>query len=259
MVFQKNGLPEEGDIVICTVKKILFHSVFVSLDEYHNKEGMIHISEVAPGRIRNIRDYVKEEKKVICKALRVDLEKGHVDLSLRRVNNSERINKNNEYKQEQKAERILESLAKENKKNLEEMYKEVGIKIIDTYGSLREGFQSISFDNELIKNLNLNKKIEDSLLKIINEKIRPPEVMIQGTLTMQSNASDGIDIIKKILSNFKDKNLKISYISAPKYRVVLKGPDYKSVELRLKELRENFITLGKENNCLVDFTRSDDK
>ena len=259
MVFQKNGLPEEGDIVICTVKKILFHSVFVSLDEYHNKEGMVHISEVAPGRIRNIRDYVKEEKKVICKALRVDIEKGYVDLSLRRVNNSERINKNNEYKQEQKAERILESLAKENKKSLDEMYQEVGIKIIDTYGSLREGFQNISFDNELIKNLNINKKIEDSLLKIINEKIRAPEVMVQGTLTLQSNASDGIDLIKKILLNFKDENLKISYISAPKYRVVLKGPDYKSVEIKLKELREKFSSLGKENNCLVDFTRSDNK
>src|SRR3989344_1878368 len=62
MFYKKTKSPEIGDIVICTVKKVLPHSVFVDLDEY-GKEAMIHISEIAPGRIRNIRDYVKEKKK----------------------------------------------------------------------------------------------------------------------------------------------------------------------------------------------------
>ena len=87
---KKKGFPEEDDIVLCTVKKILYHSVFVTLDEYDNLEGMIHISEIAPGRIRNIRDYVREGKKLVCKVLRVRKEKGHFDLSLRRVNEGQR-------------------------------------------------------------------------------------------------------------------------------------------------------------------------
>lgn len=255
MVYQKKGFPEEGDIVLCTVKKILFHSVFVTLDEHENKEGMIHISEVAPGRIRNIRDYVKEEKKVVCKVLRVDIEKGHVDLSLRRVNNSERINKTNEYKQEQKAERLLESIGKVNKKTLDEMYKEVGIKLIEIYGSLRDGFQNIALNNMLIKELKLNKKLEDSLLVAINEKIKPPEVRVHGILTVQSNHQNGIEVIKDILGSIKEKNIKIKYISAPKYRLTLTASDYKTAESKLKEIRERFLSLGKENNCFVDFNR----
>ena len=75
MLFKKQDFPEEGDLVLCTVTSVQFHSVFVDMDEY-GKGGMIHISEVSPGRIRNIRDFVKEGKKIVCKVLRINQEKG---------------------------------------------------------------------------------------------------------------------------------------------------------------------------------------
>ena len=74
MLLKKKGFPEEDEIVICTVTKIHFHSVFVNLDEY-GRSGLIHISEVSPGRIRNLRDFVVEGKKVVCKVLRIDEER----------------------------------------------------------------------------------------------------------------------------------------------------------------------------------------
>ena len=80
-------MPEEGEIVLCTVKKILYHSIFATIDEYETLEGMLHISEVSPGRIRNIRDFVKEGKQIVCKVLKVDKVKGHIDLSLRILRN----------------------------------------------------------------------------------------------------------------------------------------------------------------------------
>ncbi|MBI2651000.1 hypothetical protein HYX01_00865 [Candidatus Woesearchaeota archaeon] len=52
MLLQKKGFPEEDELVMCTVLKVQYHSVLVGLDEY-GKNGMIHISEVSPGRIRN--------------------------------------------------------------------------------------------------------------------------------------------------------------------------------------------------------------
>jgi len=68
MLLKKEGFPEEDELVMCTITKVQFHSVFANLDDY-GKNGMIHISEVSPGRIRNIRDFVKEGKKVVCKVL----------------------------------------------------------------------------------------------------------------------------------------------------------------------------------------------
>ena len=103
MLYHKDGFPEENEAVMCTVTSVQYNSVFCTLDEY-GKSGMIHISEVAPGRIRNIRDYVIEGKKVVCKVLRTDLERGHIDLSLRRVSEGQRRNLNMLLKQEQQAE-----------------------------------------------------------------------------------------------------------------------------------------------------------
>ena len=96
MYYKKQGLPEENEVILCTVKKILPHSIFVDLDEYENKEGLIHISEISPGRVRNIRDFVKEGKKIVCKVLKIR-DAGHIELSLRRVTTSYRINKLNDY------------------------------------------------------------------------------------------------------------------------------------------------------------------
>jgi len=54
---------EEGDVVLCTVEKIEGTVVFVNIDGT-NKQGTIITSEVAPGRIRNIREYVVPKKKI---------------------------------------------------------------------------------------------------------------------------------------------------------------------------------------------------
>ena len=106
MLLKKQGFPEDSELVLCTVTSVQFHSVFVNIDEY-GKGGMIHISEVSPGRIRNIRDFVKEGKKIVCKVLKVNEEKGYIDLSLRRVNEAERRRKIEDIKKEQNAEKII--------------------------------------------------------------------------------------------------------------------------------------------------------
>ena len=79
---------EEGDIVLCTVDRIVGTNVFVKIDERGKEhEGCIVLSEVAPGRIRNLRDYVFPHKKIVCKVLRISGDR--IDLSLRRVTQKE--------------------------------------------------------------------------------------------------------------------------------------------------------------------------
>jgi len=76
MLYAIEGYPEEDEIVLCKVTKIFPNSVFVELLEYH-KPGMVHISEVSPGRIRNLRDFVSVDRQIICKILSVNKEKGY--------------------------------------------------------------------------------------------------------------------------------------------------------------------------------------
>src|SRR3989344_5419920 len=131
MLFKREGYPEEGEFALGTVAKIHSHAVFVDMDEY-SKGGMIHISEIAPGRIRNIRDFVRDGKKVVCKVLRINLERGHIDLSLRRVNDSQRRLK------------VVENVAAKLKLDFAKLYADLAEKVHKPYGMLHHCFTEVS-------------------------------------------------------------------------------------------------------------------
>ncbi len=257
MFYQKDNYPEENELVICTVQKIIPHSVFCTLDEYKNKEGLLHISEVAPGRIRNIRDYVIEGKKIICKILRVDAEKSHIDLSLRRVSLTQRKEKDKEYRQEEKAEKLLETVAKELNLTLEDLYKKAGNIIMQKYGLLHPFFQEVSEkDESLLIDLGIDKKIASILTKIVKEKIKPSEVRINVVLTL-TNYEEGIETIKKILKEIKNinQNISIKYISAPKYSITIKSKKYKEGEEIFKKISDKLPILLKQSNSEGELSR----
>src|SRR3990172_307397 len=104
---------EVGDAVLCTVDRIVGTVVFVKIHGLEKEtEGSIVMSEVAPGRIRNIRDYVVPHKKIVCKVLRIG-SNGHIDLSLRRVTQKESKEVKKKTENEQSYEKILKSVIKD--------------------------------------------------------------------------------------------------------------------------------------------------
>ena len=50
MLYKRQGFPEESELVLCTVTKVQYDSVFVNLNEY-GKLGVIHISEISPRQL----------------------------------------------------------------------------------------------------------------------------------------------------------------------------------------------------------------
>src|SRR3989338_3115470 len=244
MFYKKKGLPEENSIVLCTVKKILFHSIFVELDEYEHQEGMIHISEIAPGRIRNIRDYVIEGKKLVVQVLRVDKERRQVDLSLRRVPLSLRNKKNEEYKQEIKSEKLLEYIGKELKIDLKGMYLKMGHKLIDHFGLLGIAFNDISaYGIEAIKELNFPQKEAELLVRIVQEKIKAVE--------------DIKTVLEEAEKYAKKKEIKVNivYISAPKYRIEVTSAEYKIAEEELEEVNKVIFDEMKKRKGIVELVK----
>ena len=100
---------EVGDIVLCTVDRIVGTIVFVKIPLNGKEiEGSIVMSEIAPGRIRNLRDYVVPKKKIVCKVLRISGDR--IDLSLRRVTLKEQKEIKEQYKQEKSYKSILKSV-----------------------------------------------------------------------------------------------------------------------------------------------------
>ncbi|HLD05833.1 MAG TPA: S1 RNA-binding domain-containing protein [Candidatus Nanoarchaeia archaeon] len=258
MFYRRSGYPEEDEPVVCTITNIQYHSVFAKLDEY-DKSGMIHISEVSPGRIRNIRDFVTEGKKVICKVLHIDQQKGHIDLSLRRVTEVQKRQKNEQTKQEQKAEKIIESLAQQLKKPAEALYKEVAPALLKDYAYLFEAFSDVVEKNLSLEQLGLPKDLVEPLNKLILEKVKPKTVQISGEASIQSYAENGLELIQntlgEALKNYS--NLTIKYAGGGKYKFLIVAPDYKLAEKILLQTNQLFEQKMVKEGTYI-FKRKDD-
>jgi len=255
MFYKKTGMPEESEIVICTVTNIQYSSVFVRINDY-NISGMIHISEIAAGRIRNIRDYVKEGKVIICKVLRVHKDKGHVDLSLRRVTESQRRAKVNEVKLEQKAEAIIEYVAKQNNIPLKKLYDEISSALLEEYEYIHHAFED-AVAGELDLNKVLDKKIAPQIIELVNQRFKPQKIEISGVLELSTYEGNGIEIIKAALTSASEvEDVKIIYLGGGKYKVSVEDYNYKDAEPKLKKAVDKAITYMENHNGTGSFTRT---
>ncbi|MBT3408564.1 S1 RNA-binding domain-containing protein [Candidatus Woesearchaeota archaeon] len=245
MLIKREGLPDLSEIVICTVKSISNAIVFVNLDEYENKQGLIHISEISPGRIRNIRDYVKEGKKIVCKILTVNKEKNQIDLSLRRVNESARREKVDELKHEKIAESIIDSSAKELKLKTIELYKIIWKKINKNYDYFYPLFEETVVEGESkLEKLKIDENQIKVLCKYIKQRIKPPVIEIDGKYNIFSYRPNGAECIKEIfkkaIKKVKDDEVVFKYIGSGIYSFKVKAKTYQDGENIIKKFHPLF-------------------
>ena len=259
MLYQKDGLPEEGEIVLCNVTSVQHHSVFVRLEEY-GKTGMIHISEISPGRIRNIRDYVVEDKVIICKVLRINHERGHIDLSLRRVSDGQRREKANEIKQEQKAEKIIEFVAKQLKTNKDDIFEKIQEQIFANYPNVYSCFENCIKDEKTLENINIPSEIAKPLLDLIKQRIKPPEVELHAKMRISSYEAAGVETIKELLKKIQklgNKDIAMGYLGGGTYSFSIKAEEYKSAEKKIKKIVGDAEDFCKKNSCEFAFERTE--
>ncbi len=242
--------PEEGELVVCTVQNVKNFGAFVTLDEYGDKEGFIHVRDVATGWVKYIRDYVREGQKVVCKVLGVDSTKGHIDLSLKSVNEHQRREKVQQWKNETKAEKLLEIVATRLEKTLESCWEEFGYELVDKFGSLYSAFESCAIDDNALEEAELTGDWTNAFVEVAKENVTPPFVQIAGILELRSPAPDGVDLIKAALKKgieSAEEELEIQYIGAPRYRLVMTAPDYKVAEEDMKNVTNLIIAEIKES------------
>jgi translation initiation factor 2 subunit 1 len=257
---ERSGWPDEGDNVVCSVKRVTDFGAFVELDEYGHKEGLIHISDVASGWVKYIRDHVREGQKIVCKVLYVDTAKHHIDLSLKDVNEHQRREKIQEWKNEQKAEKWIEYVAKTVKISAEELPKLTDL-FYDKFGSVYAAFEKSRFEGtSILTKIGVGKEVADAITKVAHDNLKKPQVEISGYIDLTCYLPDGIEHIKKALgiANKVDNdefNVNISYVGAPRYRIHVIAPDYKKAEGVLKKAAQSAINIIEKAGGSGEFHR----
>ena len=251
-------MPEQGEIILATVTKVMDHGAYVTLDEYDDVQGFLHISEIAPGWIRSVNRFVKDgEKKVL---LVKKVKSGDIDLSLKQVSKDQKKQKLKEVKKYEKGKTLLQNVQDKTKLTDEEIEK-IEDKIYTKFDSVYDAFMEIARNGiDVIKELKLAKKTT-SVIEEICSKIKLPSVEIRGIMEITNNKSDGVEIIKKTLLDIikKDSTMDITYLGAPKYRISITSQDFKSAEKSLKPIIEEIQTNIEKKKGLFKFTREDSK
>jgi translation initiation factor 2 subunit 1 len=262
MSLRRPEWPEVGDLVIATVLRITDYGAYVRLDEY-DKEGLLHVSEVASRWVRNIRDYVREGQKVVLKVLRVQADKGHVDLSRRRVTKREKKEKLLFWKRDRKAESLLRTAAEKLNMSFEEAYEKAGMQIENAFGELYDGLEKTAKEGvDVLLGLGIDKELAVTLAGIAKEKIQVSLVNVKGILELQNPKPKGLLIIKDTLQHAKDageaegaEDITVYLVSPPKYRIVVSAEDYKIAENVLEIATNSALKYISKNGGKGSFNR----
>lgn len=251
--------PEEGELVIGTVTSIRNFGAFVTLDEYAKREAFIHLSEVAAGWVKYIRDHVREGQKIVARVLRLDPAKGQIDLSLKRINDHQRREKVQAWKNEQRALRLAEAVATELGKPGEEAIAVFGPVLVEKYGSLFGAFEVASADPKRFQKENEKAAWAVAFHKVAQENIVPPHVTILGVLELSDAQPDGVEHVRAALlaaEHVDPTSIQVQYVGAPRYRVRVEAGQYKKAEETLKKATDAALKSIKSSGGEGTFVRA---
>jgi translation initiation factor 2 alpha subunit (eIF-2alpha) len=227
---------QEDDIVLCTVKRIERTTVFLDIED--NGQGSMILSEVSPGRIRNLREFVAPNKKVVCKILRI---KGNnIELSLRRVTAKERDEVLDRNRKEKALTKMLQPILKD--------------KSVSILQKIKEKYDLADFLDEarespvIIKKFISGKPAEE-LQKIFSISKKEKEKEVKEKISIKTKSGTGLSDIKQIL---KTDKAEIRYIGSSKFSISVKSKDYKTANALLEEVIEEIKSKAKKLNALVE-------
>ena len=249
-----SGWPEPGELVVGDVDEIADFGVFVDLDQYENKRGLCHISEVASGWIKNVRDHVREGQTVVAKVLDVDESSDQIDLSIKDVNEHQRKDTIQDWKNERKADNwMLIALGEDVS---DERYTEVANALLVEYDSLYDAFEAAAIrGEEALEDVDVDDEAIEAIVDAARDNVSVPYVDVTGYVDLESPAPDGVDDVTAALKAAGGNGevpdgveLDVGYVGSPEYRIKVRAPDYKTAEAQLEaaaeRARESIETAG---------------
>ncbi len=225
--FYENEFPELESLVMVNVRNIADMGAYVSLLEYNNIEGMILLSELSRRRIRSIHKLIRVGRNEVVMVLRVDQEKGYIDLSKRRVSPEDVAACEDKFKKANAVHGVLRHLADRKGLYLKELYEKVGWPLYKKYGHAYDAFKLALAEGETgvqdpFEELDVPVEIITELKTNIRRRLAPKPVKVRSDIEVSCFTYEGIDAIREALfagMNCGGENtvIKVKLIAPPIY------------------------------------------
>ncbi len=236
--------PDEGDLVVCSVKSVKENGAYLDLDGYPGREGFVFIGEIATGWVRNIRAHVREGQRIVAKVIGIKRDRDSITLSIKSVSEERRRGALQSWKNEQRATQIMKVAAdrinwkKEDLSTISEEMKEA-------FGSLYGALEECAINESALEDAGFEGKWMAIVTELAIENIVPPFVEIRGQFEIKVWGQEGVEAIKlaleaaeKCADGLEEVVLTCHYDGAPNYRVDIKAPDYPSAESIWEDAQE---------------------
>lgn len=229
--FYANQFPDVEDTVMVNIRRIAEMGAYVSLLEYNNKEGMILLSELSRRRIRSVNKLIRVGRNECVVVIRVDKEKGYIDLSKRRVYSKDSIQCEDRFAKAKAVNSILrhvaDQLGYDSEKQLEDLYEKTAWyfdRKLKRKAAAFDVFKKAITDPSALDECDIASDIREKLLEDIRKRLTPQAVKIRADVEVSCFSYDGIDAVKDALikgqkCSTAEMPIKINLIAAPLFVV----------------------------------------
>lgn len=221
--FYENKYPEVDEVVMVNVQEIAEMGAYVKLLEYDNIEGMVLLSELSRRRIRSIQKLIRVGKNEVAVVLRVDKEKGYIDLSKRRVSAEDIVKCDERYNKSKAVHSILRHCAEKFTVSLETLYQTIGWPLSRKYGHAYDALKLSITDPTTFDDIEPpSKDLLEELKLYISRRLTPQAIKIRADVEVSCFSYEGIDAIKRALSAAEEMSteqmaVKAKLVAAPLY------------------------------------------
>ncbi|KAH0578345.1 hypothetical protein H2248_003959 [Termitomyces sp. 'cryptogamus'] len=226
MRYYEQKYPEVDELVMVQVRQIAEMGAYVKLLEYDNTEGMILLSELSRRRIRSVQKLIRVGRNEVVVVLRVDKEKGYIDLSKRRVSPEDIVKCEERYMKSKTVASILRHVASKlrddpaepkkprrprqpddpesapgpnEEQRLEQLYDAIAWPLAKKYGHPYDAFKLALTEPDSVFDAPLPPATHSLLMSTIARRLTPQPIKLRADIELTCYTPAGIDAIKKAL------------------------------------------------------------
>ncbi|KAI0600103.1 translation initiation factor 2, alpha subunit [Biscogniauxia sp. FL1348] len=221
--FYEEKFPEIDSFVMVNVRQIASMGAYVKLLEYDGIDGMILLSELSRRRIRSIQKLIRVGRNEVVVVLRVDKEKGYIDLSKRRVSPEDIVKCEERFNKSKMVHSIMRHVAEKTLTPIETLYESIAWPLNKKYGHSIDAFKLSITNPEVWSDITFpSEPVAEELKSYIGKRLTPQPTKVRADIEVTCFEYDGIDAVKTALrtaeaQNTEENQVKVRLVSPPLY------------------------------------------
>ncbi|KAH6688033.1 eukaryotic translation initiation factor 2 subunit alpha [Plectosphaerella plurivora] len=220
--YYENKYPEIDEFVMVNVKQIAEMGAYVKLLD-DNIDGMILLSELSRRRIRSIQKLIRVGRNEVVVVLRVDKEKGYIDLSKRRVSPEDIVKCEERYNKGKMVHSIMRHVAEKTLTPIDTLYQSIAWPLNKKFGHAIDAFKLSITNPDVWQDVTFpTDAVKEELQSYIGKRLTPQPTKVRADVEVTCFGYEGIDAVKTALRTAESRNteetqVKVKLVSPPLY------------------------------------------